>query len=245
MDDFFSGKKLEELDLDGFLGFLDGISSEEKAKFDKKIIKTDLKIYGITAKQLTAIYKYFHKNGYKNVLSFPNETCYEISILKARLVLNDRSLDFCDKARILSDWILVADSWAHTDCVFSGYVPKPGEKEVLLSFAKSLVTRNKEFEIRFGVIILLNYFLSAEYVGRTFDILKGIEYGRYYYVDMAVAWLCATALIDFEEETLAFLSEPIINDFTYKKSLQKARESYRIPAEKKIYYKSLSAKNRR
>ena len=239
MDNYLPDVKLEALDEKGFLSFLEGIGSEKKAEFDKKIIRSSLKIHGITSKQINDIYKYFHKNGYSNILSFSNKISYEITMLRGRLVLNDKSLDINKKIDFLNAWIQNVDTWALTDGVFANYKLKSEDKQALLSFAESLVSRSLEFEIRLGVIILLDYFLTDEDIDNTFRILSDIKYGEYYYVDMAVAWLCATALIDFEGKTLAFLNSPFINDFTYKKSLQKARESFRIPDEKKIFYKSL------
>ena len=50
---------------------------------------------------------------------------------------------------------------------------------------------------------------------------------------MAVAWLLSICFVKFYDETLAFMKTAELDDFTYNKALQKARESLRISKEEK------------
>ena len=59
---------------------------------------------------------------------------------------------------------------------------------------------------------------------------------------MAVAWLLSICFVKFYDETLAFMKTAELDDFTYNKALQKARESLRISKEEK---KQLQAMKRR
>lgn len=92
---------------------------------------------------------------------------------------------------------------------------------------------DKEFEIRFGVVMLLSYYVEEKYLERNFeffDLIKNTDY----YVQMAVAWAISVCLVKFYDKTVNYLEVANLDDFTYNKAIQKAIESYRITDEKKM-----------
>ena len=99
-------------------------------------------------------------------------------------------------------------------------------------FIQEYLKSNKEFEIRFGVVMLLDYYISEQYLEKDFDIFEGIKSDKYY-VQMAVAWAISICLIKFYDKTCNYLKTSSIDKFTYNKALQKAIESYRITDEQK------------
>lgn len=243
---FYKNEPIENLDFDDFCAYLESFGNRKKAEFDKKIIRSNLKIFGLNSPQVSAIAKYLKTHNCAKILSYPSDFSYEITLFQGLILADDKDKDAKSRYEDMRPIINYFENWAHCDSVMSKLRIKKGEEETAFSFAESLLNGEKEFEIRCGIIILLSYFLDKKYIDRVFAALSDIEYGRYYYVDMAVAWLCATALIDFKTETLNFLNDnKNINDFTYCKSLQKARESRRISDEDKIYYKSLILKKKK
>ncbi len=237
MEFIINDVELKDANYVEFCDFLAKNGSEKKAEFDAKIIKTAMKIYGLTAKQIAELTKYLLACENK-VLDYPSEKVYEITLLQGLVIAKNKDTALSEKIAAIKSWAKNIDDWAHADGVTSKiYCPKNGRKE-LFSFALRQAKEKNEFEARCGIIILFS-FISDEYIADIFKLFDEIEYGRYY-VDMAVAWFCATALIRYKNETLFFLdNSEKINDFTYIKSLQKARESYRIPDEDKAYYKTL------
>ena len=84
--------------------------------------------------------------------------------------------------------------------------------------------------------------LNDEYVDRILETLfRNVTYGQYY-VDMAAAWLLAECLVKYYDKALPLFTEPVFPKFVHNKAIQKARESYRIPAEVKKYLNSLKVK---
>ena len=59
---------------------------------------------------------------------------------------------------------------------------------------------------------------------------------------MGISWLISISLIKYKDKTLKYLKKCKLNDFTYNKALQKARESLRVSKEDKDYYQSLKRK---
>ena len=97
---------------------------------------------------------------------------------------------------------------------------------------------NKEFEIRFGVVRILDYYIEEKYLQDIFKIFDNIK-NKEYYVKMAVAWEISFCLIKYYDETLEYLEKAKIDNFTYNKSLQKAIESYRITQEQKEFLRTM------
>ena len=75
--------------------------------------------------------------------------------------------------------------------------------------------------------MLLDYYITEEYLEKDFKIFDDIKSEKYY-VQMAVAWAISICLIRFYDRTIEYLKNANLDKFTYNKALQKAIESYRI-----------------
>ena len=106
------------------------------------------------------------------------------------------------------------------------------------NFIDKYLNSKKEFEIRFGVVMLLDYYIDEVYIDEVLQKIDQIESDGYY-VKMAVAWAVSICLIKFYDKTLKYLTSCKLDDFTYNKSLQKARESYRITDAQKEHLQRL------
>ena len=63
-----------------------------------------------------------------------------------------------------------------------------------------------------------------------------------YYVNMMTAWFFATALAKQWDAAIPYLEQKCLDPWTHNKTIQKARESYRITPEQKEYLKTLKRK---
>ena len=108
----------------------------------------------------------------------------------------------------------------------------------MFEFIQKYLKSNKEFEIRFAIVIILNYYIEKEYLKRDFEIFDSIN-SKKYYAQMAIAWAISICLIKFYDETIKYLENGKLDKFTYNKSLQKAIESYRITNEQKEFLESI------
>lgn len=238
----YEGTEIAKLGFEDFCAFLKENGNCKKAEFDKKIIKTQMKIFGFTAREIEDFYKYFSKTE-SNIFTYPADYCYEITLLQGLLIVKNKASTLAEKRAEFVDWVSNVDNWAHCDMVCAKFRCRKSEKRELFEFSKELALRDEEFFARSGVVMLMTF--VSENAEEVFSVLEKVKYGRYY-VDMAVAWLCATALITRKTETLDFLNKSDkINDFTYVKSLRKACESYRIPDVDKAEYKRLIAERKR
>ena len=156
---------------------------------------------------------------------------YEEIMLQGMLI----GLEKQDIQTILKDielFIPKIDNWGVCDTFCSSLkITKKYSKEIW-HFLQKYVTSDKEFESRFGVVMILEYYITEDYLEKDFTIFDKIK-NNTYYVQMAVAWAISICLVKFYDKTITYLKQAKIDKFTYNKALQKAIESYRIADEQK------------
>ncbi len=128
----------------------------------------------------------------------------------------------------INDWSL-CDGFCATLKITKKY--KTEFKELLKEYAH----KDTEFDQRFVVIMLMNYYLDDEDIDETLAMLDSLKHDSYYR-KMGVAWAVATAMAKQREKTLKYMQpgNNTLDDWTYNKSIQKMIESYRISYEDKI-----------
>ena len=100
--------------------------------------------------------------------------------------------------------------------------------EYLLPYLRS----DEEFFIRFGVVMLLDHFITEDYIDLVLEEMDKIHQDAYY-VKMAVAWNLSVCFVKFRDKALSYLRTNHLDDWTYNKTIQKIRESYRVTKEDK------------
>ncbi len=138
----------------------------------------------------------------------------------------------------IEEFVPKIDNWAVCDVFCAGLKATKKYKEEMWDLLQKYLKSNKEFEIRFGVVMILDYYIEKEYLEKDFQIFDAIT-NQEYYVQMAVAWAISICLIKFYEETIKYLEISNLDKFTYNKALQKAIESYRITDKQKDVLRSM------
>lgn len=140
--------------------------------------------------------------------------------------------DFNTIMEYIKTFIPKIDNWAVCDVFCAGLKITKKNKEKMWEFIKPYLKSDKEFEIRFSVVMILDYYIEEEYLNQIFKIFNEIQ-STEYYVQMAVAWAISICIIKYYNETLKYLKNAELDNFTYNKALQKGIESYRITPEQK------------
>lgn len=160
-----------------------------------------------------------------NTVQFEELTLRGLVIAQAKMPLNDRWI-YLDK------YVPQINNWATCDVVCSTFKPKPRELADYWQYISKYQSSIAEYEIRFLVVMLMDYFLVDEYIDQVLAIVNNIKTDKYY-AEMAIAWLIATAFVKQRDKTLTFLKANQLSDFTQNKAIQKIRESYRVQPEDK------------
>ncbi len=168
--------------------------------------------------------------------NIPNN--YYEEIMLQGMLIGQVKLDFNEIIKYIEDFIPKINNWAVCDTFCTSLKITKKHKEEMWNFIQKYLKSDKEFYIRFGVVIILNYFIDEDYLYKNFKIFDSIKSNKYY-VQMAVAWAISYCLIKFYDETTKYLESAKIDKFTYNKSIQKAIESYRITKEQKEFLRTL------
>lgn len=162
---------------------------------------------------------------------------YEENNFHGFLIETIKDFDACIAA--LNAFLPYVDNWATCDMMS----PKALKKDLpkLYEWIKNWIASGETYTIRFGVNMLMKYYLDEAFLPEYPNLVASIC-SEEYYVKMVVAWYFATALAKQYEAVLPYLTEYRLDAWTHNKTIQKAVESYRITAEQKIFLKSLKRK---
>lgn len=96
----------------------------------------------------------------------------------------------------------------------------------------------EEYTCRFGIGMLMRHYLDEDFQPEYLDFPADIHREEYY-VRMMQAWFFATALAKQPDAALPYFRQRRLDAWVHNKAIQKARESYRVPPERKEELKRL------
>lgn len=161
---------------------------------------------------------------------------YEENNLHAFLIEQEK--DYDKTVALLERFLPYVDNWATCDSMR----PKAFAKNLDRAHTDALrwMQSGHIYTRRFGIEILMNSFLDEHFDPSDLDAVAACEGPEQdYYVNMMAAWYFATSLAKQYEKTLPILKQKKLSPWTNNKTIQKARESYRITKEQKEYLSSL------
>ena len=154
------------------------------------------------------------------------------------LTINALKCSWEERLSLLKPYIPILDNWAVCDsfCCNAKWalkIPSQTLWEFLLPYYHS----DKEFEVRFAIVMSMCYLLNEEWLNTIFQQLENIDlrsiHSDYtnlpspYYVRMGIAWLLATALAKYPDETRKFVNASSLTEDVKRLYARKARESFK------------------
>ena len=136
----------------------------------------------------------------------------------------------------LERFLPYVDNWAVCDTLS----PKPFKKhkDRLIGKIKEWSASKHTYTCRFGLRMLMSHFLDDDFMPSYLEIPVSVSSDEYY-INMMRAWFFATALAKQWESTLPYIRKKRLDEWTHKKTIQKAAESYRLTKEQKYLLKKL------
>lgn len=142
-----------------------------------------------------------------------------------------------DRAMELTEVFLpYVDNWATCDQLRPKAFRK--NKDILLKKSKEWITSGRTYTIRFGIGMLMSHFLDDDFRPEYMELVAAVK-SEEYYVNMMIAWYFATALAKQYETAVGYLENDRLPVWVHNKSIQKARESFRVSDEHKEYLNTL------
>ncbi|WP_195940052.1 DNA alkylation repair protein [Romboutsia sp. 1001713B170131_170501_G6] len=214
------------------------LSEEKYREFSSRLIPGVDNILGVRLLHLRKIAKKIAKKDWRKYLKNANDTHFEEVMLQGMVIgyVNDSNIE--EILVYIKNFIPKINNWSVCDSFSSGLKIANKNKEIVWEFLKKYLSSEEEYEVRFAVVMLLNYYIDEEYIRKVLKELDKVNHNGYY-VKMAVAWAVSVCYVKFEDITLEYLNNNNLDDFTYNKSLQKICESLKVDKERKFLIKSM------
>ena len=215
------------------------LQDKKYQEFQKKLCPGTESIVGIRVPVLRNYAKeLLKKYDFKELMECVNDNYYEEIMLQGMLIGSAKE-KFDVIIKYIEAFIPKIDNWAVCDTFCTGLKITKKHKDEMWEFIQKYLKSKKEFEVRFGTVMILGYFIDEEHLENNFKIFNSIKVDKYY-VQMAVAWAISICLIRYYDRTVKYLQkEADLDNFTYNKSIQKAIESYRISKEQKDFLRNM------
>ncbi|MBQ9134388.1 MAG: DNA alkylation repair protein [Clostridia bacterium] len=216
------------------------LADEKYKAFQSKLLPTVAPecVIGVRTPALRALAKEIA--GTKEAEAFLGQlphTYFEENNLHAFLLCRIRDFDSCIAA--VDAFLPYVDNWATCDQMS----PKALQKDLpaLRAQAEKWMRSAHPYTVRFGIGMLMQYFLDAEFSDAYPRAVAAVR-SEEYYVQMMQAWYFATALAKQYEAVLPYFTEGRMDAWVQNKAIQKAIESYRVPDAHKAHLRTLKRK---
>jgi 3-methyladenine DNA glycosylase AlkD len=209
-------------------------------EFNSKLIPTvdPQTVIGVRTPQLRKFAREFAKTSDpEEFLKLLPHKYYEENNLHGFIIETIR--DYGRAVEAIDAFLPYVDNWATCDsvspAVFKNHLPELYEK------IKEWIYSGRTYTVRFGIGMLMRFFLDENFKPETMELVAGIK-SEEYYVNMMIAWYFATALAKQYDAALKVIRERRLDKWTHNKAIQKALESYRVTDEQKAYLRTLKIK---
>lgn len=213
------------------------LGDEGFAEFQARLIPTveRERIIGVRTPLLRDFYREMKKEeGAAAFLEALPHAYFEEDALHVSFLKDMKDFESC--LRETERFLPYIDNWAVCD----GLPPKVflKHRDEVVERAKTWLRSDHAYTVRFGLKCLMA-FLSGDGFEESQLALAASVRSEEYYVNVMAAWYFATALTYRYEESLPYLRKGLLPEWTRRKAIQKAVESFRISDERKDYLKSL------
>lgn len=216
------------------------LADQNYQKFSSSLIPNCQNILGVRLPELRKIAKNIAKEDWQNYLTAASDEFFEEVMLQG-MIIGYVKTDIEERLSYVASFVPKIDNWSVCDSFCTGLKFTKENQERVWAFLQPYFSSNKEYDVRFGVVMLLNYYIDHRYIENVLNIINAIKHEGYY-VKMAVAWAISIFYVKDPLVTMNYLRNNSLDDFTYHKALQKITESNRVEKEAKNLIRQMKRK---
>lgn len=129
------------------------------------------------------------------------------------------------------------DNWASCDLLSCKKAFKDN-LDKLETDVKRWISSGDTYTVRFGIGVLLEFYLDDAFDLKYLEWVARVESDEYY-IRMMKAWYFATALAKQYDEAIPYIENHRLEEWVHRKTIQKAKESFRVSDDAKAYLNTL------
>ncbi len=212
-------------------------------KFNANIVNTSMPLLGVRMPILRDIAKQIIRNGqWRDFLDNQSSELYEMAMIRGFViagVAKKEGFEWLEEQ--LNSFVPTIENWAVCDCFCGELKVAKKYRDELMPIIERNIDSGGEFEVRWGVIMLMSYYLDEQFVDFTLAKLQTIDTSQYY-VMMGVAWALSVGYIKHTEKVERLIVEQKFSKTTHNKAISKICDSFRVHNDAKERIKSLRIK---
>lgn len=216
------------------LEYLYSVSDEVYKSFSKKITPGEFEMIGVRIPTLKQLAKKISKGNYREFLKINDENIFELIMLKALVIANIKDVE--EYKKYFTEFLPKISNWAICDTFLAASKIIKRDMLYFFNLSLNLIEEKEEFLNRVGFVILLDYFVSEEYIDTICKKIRNFKSDAYY-ANMALAWLISVMYIKSPEKTKEFFQDNNLDKTVIKMSIRKIKDSYRVSLENKEWLK--------
>ncbi|WP_294629369.1 DNA alkylation repair protein [uncultured Bacteroides sp.] len=211
---------------------LQTLADTKYKEFHSALVPGSENILGVRIPQLRTLAKEIaQRDDWRTLVEATDTRYYEETMLQG-MIIGRAHMETDERIKYIRMFVPRIDNWAVCD-IFCGELKIAVRKntEIMWQLIQPYLTSSKEFEIRFGIVMLFHY-VDKDHIDTLLTYADTFCHEAYY-ARMAMAWLLSGCYVKFPEKTMEYLKQSKLDNWTYNKALQKTIESLRIDKETK------------
>lgn len=206
-------------------------SEPEYGKFSASLLPGVKKLYGVRLPLLRKMAAQIAKENNETFFDIPGDGSFEETMLQGMVIALIKE-PAADKQKRLTRFIPKIDNWSICDSLCAGLKDAGKNRGDWWPWIKPMMLSEREFTVRFGIVMFLFHFMTADYLEEGFALLNQCSFPGYY-AQTAAGWAIAEAYAKLPGQTLAFLQRNSLPAEVQNKGIRKICESLRITAADK------------
>lgn len=189
-------------------------------------------ILGVRIPQLRKMAKEIAKKDDWRIFVEATDSMYYEETMLQGMIIGQAKMEHEERMKYVAMFVPRINNWAVCD-MFCGELKSTVRKgkENVWEFIKPYIKSPKEFEARFGIVMLFHY-VDDEHIDSLLQYADLFDHETYY-ARMAMAWMLSICFVKFPKKTMEYLKQSKLDDWTFNKALQKTIESLRVDKETK------------
>ncbi len=224
---------------DGVRRELESMAEVKYREFSAALVPGVERMLGIRLPQLRAFAKRLAaQQGWlewlEQSLQYPDPEEYFEEIMLQGMVIGCAKLEafspeaaWCKRMELTRAFVPKINNWSVCDSFCAGLKRLSADRAALRDFLSPFPRSEHEFETRFGVIMIMDYFLDKEHLAWALENLDAARHPGYY-AKMGVAWALSVSYVRFPAETFAYLHSGAPDPETLDMALRKILDSRRV-----------------
>lgn len=217
------------------------MAEESYQKFSSRLLPGVDAILGVRIPLLRNLAKQLAAGDWKAYLETAGDDSFEEIMLQG-MTIGYIKTEPKERLKRIAQFVPKIDNWSVCDSFCSGLKFTKQHPEMVWEFLQSYFDSQKEFEVRFAVVMLLDYYADAANLERSLDRLFGVFHPGYY-AKMAVGWALSCLYFTDAEPVFALLAENKLDDVTRQMAIRKILESNRVSQTEKDEIRKLKRKS--